>query len=164
MQAFRPAGAERTLVDISGSYTFNAPPDRVWDLLMDTAVLSSCIPGCDRFEPDGENRYNVTLTVGLAAITGTYSGTVVLTDMIPHTSYRLVVEGQGRPGFVKGSSAIALRAHGATTEVDVTGTVQTGGPIARVGQRLIGGVAKMMLDRFFSCLQAKLENTLQDHV
>jgi len=151
-------------VDISGSYTFNAPPDRVWDLLMDTAVLSSCIPGCDRFEPDGENRYNVTLTVGLAAITGTYSGTVVLTDMIPHTSYRLEVEGQGRPGFVKGSSAIALRAQGAATEVEVTGTVQTGGPIARVGQRLIGGVAKMMLDRFFGCLQAKLENTLQDHV
>ena len=150
-------------MDISGSYTFNAPPDRVWDLLMDTAVLSSCIPGCDRFEPDGENRYNVTLTVGLAAITGTYSGTVVLTDMIPHTSYRLEVEGQGRPGFVKGSSAIALRAQGAATEVEVTGTVQTGGPIARVGQRLIGGVAKMMLDRFFGCLQAKLENTLQDH-
>ena len=145
-------------MDISGSYTFNAPPDRVWDLLMDTAVLSSCIPGCDRFEPDGENRYNVTLTVGLAAITGTYSGTVVLTDMIPHTSYRLEVEGQGRPGFVKGSSAIALRAQGAATEVEVTGTVQTGGPIARVGQRLIGGVAKMMLDRFFGCLQTKLEN------
>jgi len=131
---------------------------------MDTAVLSSCIPGCDRFEPDGENRYNVTLTVGLAAITGTYSGTVVLTDMIPHTSYRLVVEGQGRPGFVKGSSAIALRAQGAATEVEVTGTVQTGGPIARVGQRLIGGVAKMMLDRFFGCLQAKLENTLRNQM
>jgi carbon monoxide dehydrogenase subunit G len=57
---------------------------------------------------------------------------------------------------VKGSSAIALRAEGMTTQVDVTGTVQTGGPIARVGQRLIGGVAKMMLDRFFACLQAKL--------
>ena len=96
-------------MEISGSYTFNAPPDRVWDLLMDPAVISSCIPGCDRFEPDGEDRYNVTLTVGLAAITGTYNGTVVLTDKIPHTSYRLVVEGQGRPGFVKGSSAIALR-------------------------------------------------------
>ena len=146
-------------MDISGSYTFNAPPDRVWALLMDPQILSSCIPGCDKFEAAGEDRYNVTLTVGLAAITGTYSGTVVLTDKVPNTSYRLVVEGQGRPGFVKGSSAIALRAQGVTTAVDVTGIVQTGGPIARVGQRLIGGVAKMMLDRFFACLQAKLERT-----
>jgi carbon monoxide dehydrogenase subunit G len=26
-----------------------------------------------------------------------------------------------------------------------------------VGQRLIGGVARMILDRFFACLQSKLE-------
>ena len=104
----------------------------------------------------GEDRYKVTMTVGLAAITGTYEGTVVLTDRIEHTSYRLIVEGQGRPGFVKGTSAIVLRPDEATTIVDVTATVQTGGPIARVGQRLIGGVAKMMLDRFFACLKSKL--------
>jgi uncharacterized protein len=144
------------MMEISGSYTFNAPPDRVWQLLMDPAILAACIPGCERFEPDGEDRYIVALTVGLAAITGSYTGTVVLVDKIAPTSYRLVVEGQGRPGFVKGSSAIALRADRMTTAVDVTGTVQTGGPIARLGQRLIGGVARMMLDRFFACLQGKL--------
>jgi uncharacterized protein len=143
-------------MEITGSYTFNAPPDRVWDLLMNPAVLSSCIPGCEGFEPDGADRYKVTLTVGLAAITGTYTGTVVLVDKAPHTSYRLIVEGQGRPGFVKGNSAIALRPEGAATAVEVTGSVQTGGAIARVGQRLIGGVAKMMMDRFFACLQSKL--------
>lgn len=143
-------------MDISGSYTFNAPPDRVWALLMDPAAISSCIPGCEKFEADGEGRYNVTLTVGLAAITGTYKGTVVLDDMVPQTAYRLIVEGQGRPGFVKGTSVIALRADGATTVVDVTGAVHAGGPIARVGQRLIGSVAHMMLERFFSCLQSKL--------
>ena len=146
-------------MDISGSYTFAAPPDRVWALLMDPAVLSSCIPGCDRFEPDGVDRYNVTLTIGLAAITGTYNGTVALTDINPKTSYGLVVEGQGRPGFVKGSAAIGLRAEGEVTAVDVTATVQTGGPIARLGQRLVGGVAKMMLDRFFECLRSKLTSS-----
>jgi carbon monoxide dehydrogenase subunit G len=157
LERARLYGRSKAAMEISGSYTFNAPRDRVWDLLMDPAILSSCIPGCERFEPDGADRYKVTLTVGLAAITGTYSGTVVLIDKIPYTSYRLVVEGEGRPGFVKGSSAIALRDEPVTTAVDVTGTVQTGGPIARVGQRLIGGVAKMMLDRFFACLQAKLD-------
>ena len=143
-------------MDIAGSYSFDAPPDRVWALLMDPAVLSSCIPGCERFEPDGANRYKATLTVGLAAITGTYDGSVELTDMLPHTSYSLVVEGQGRPGFLKGTSKIVLRAEGAGTIVDVSAAVQTGGTIARLGQRLVGGVAKMMMDRFFACLQSKL--------
>jgi hypothetical protein len=143
-------------MDITGSYTFKAPPDRVWTLLMDPAAIASCIPGCDTFEPDGEDRYRATLTVALAAITGTYAGTVVLSEKVPSESYRLTAEGQGRPGFVKGNSVIALRADGDTTIVDVSGTVQTGGPIARVGQRLIGSVSKMMLDRFFACLQSKL--------
>ncbi len=92
----------------------------------------------------------------MAAITGTYDGIVTLAEQVPPTSYRLLAEGKGRAGFLNGSSDIRLRADGASTIVDVTGTVQTGGPIARLGQRLIGGVSKMMLDRFFACLQSKL--------
>jgi len=96
-------------MEISGSYTFDARAERVWSLLMDPAVLAACIPGCDRLEPDGEDRYAVTMTIGLAAITGTYSGTVLLTDKVPSASYRLIAEGQGRPGFVKGSASVTLR-------------------------------------------------------
>ena len=64
-------------MDISGSYTFNAPPDRVWALLMD--------PGRDLVVHSGLRSLragrrgslsSVTLTVALAAITGTYDGTV----------------------------------------------------------------------------------------
>jgi uncharacterized protein len=143
-------------MDISSSYTFHAPTERVWDVLMNPGVIASCIPGCDRFEPDGDDRYRVRLAVALAAITGTYDGLVVLSDKVPLTSYRLTGEGQGRAGFVKGSSVITLRADGDTTIVAVVATVQTGGTIARVGQRLIGSVSKMMLDRFFACLQGKI--------
>lgn len=143
-------------MDITGSYTFAATPDRVWGLLMDPAVIASCIPGCEQLEPDGDGRYKARLTVALAAITGTYDGTVVITETVPPSSYRLTVEGQGKPGFVKGNAVITLRADGDTTRLAVAGTVQTGGPIARLGQRLIANVSKMMQDRFFACLQTKL--------
>jgi carbon monoxide dehydrogenase subunit G len=143
-------------MDITGTYTFNAPQDRVWALLMDPQVIASCIPGCEAFEPLGEDRYRARLNVALAAISGSYDGTIALTEMAAPNSYRLMAEGQGRPGFVKGSAAIALREEGSATAVDVKGTVQTGGPIARVGQRLISSVSKMMMDRFFACLQGKL--------
>ena len=81
---------------------------------------------------------------------------MILSDKVPHTSYRLTGEGQGHAGFVKGTADIALRAEGDTTIVDVKAMVQAGGAIARVGQRLIGSVSKMMLDRFFACLQSKV--------
>jgi carbon monoxide dehydrogenase subunit G len=143
-------------MDIAGTYTFNAPATRVWDLLMDPDVIAACTPGCDRLEPDGEDRYRARLTVAFAAVNGTYDGLVVLSDKVPMVSYRLTGEGQGRAGFVKGSSVISLRADGDRTIVDVRATVQTGGTIARVGQRIIGSVSKMMLDRFFGCLQSKI--------
>jgi carbon monoxide dehydrogenase subunit G len=143
-------------MDLNGTYTFDAPPARVWDLLMDPAVISACIPGCQGMEPEGEDRYKVKLTVAIAAITGGYEGTVVISDKVHPSSYTLTVEGQGKPGFAKGTSSITLRAEGDKTVVNVSGTVQTGGPIARVGQRLIGGVSKMMQDKFFACLQGKV--------
>jgi carbon monoxide dehydrogenase subunit G len=143
-------------MDLTTSYTFDATPERVWSRLMDPHVIASCIPGCDRLEPDGEDRYRARLTVAFAAVTGTYEGVVVLSDKVPPTSYRLTGEGQGRAGFVKGSALISLRPDSERTIVDVTATIHTGGTIARVGQRIIGSVSKMMQDRFFACLKEKI--------
>ena len=143
-------------MDVTGSYRFDASPERLWALLMDPAVIASCIPGCQALEPDGDDRYRARLSVALSAVTGTYSGNVVISDKVPYSSYRLMVDGQGKTGFVKGDAAIALTADGAATVLDVKGTVQTGGTIARLGQRLIAGVARMMQDRFFASLREAL--------
>ena len=143
-------------MEISGTYRFNAPPARVWDLLMDPAVIASCVPGCEELVPDGEDKFRAKLKVAMAAITGSYDGTIVIANKKVNESYQLIVEGQGRPGFVKGTATIALKPEGAGTIVDVSGDVETGGMVARLGQRLISGVAKMMQDKFFACLQGKV--------
>lgn len=142
-------------MDVAASYTFNAPPAAVWNLLVDPEVIAACLPGCDRLEPIGEDRYRAALTLAVAAVSGSYSGTVAVVDKDPPHSYRLVVEGSGTPGFVKGDATIELIEQDGTTIVTVKGRGQVGGVIARVGQRLLGSVSKMMLDRFFSCLQQR---------
>ena len=143
-------------MEITGTYVFDAPRERVWELLMNPDAIASCIPGCDRFEAEGDGRYRARLGVALGSVTGSYDGIVTLSDIVPLTSYRLTGEGQGRAGLVKGTSNVVLRSEGDRTVVDVTATVQTGGTIARVGQRIIGSVSQMMLDRFFACLQEKI--------
>jgi hypothetical protein len=143
-------------VDLSGTYTFDAPPAAVWNLLIDPQVVASCLPGCEGLEPLGEDRYGARLTLAVAAVTGTYSGTVAILDKKPPHSYRLVVEGTGRPGFVKGEVAVELVASGNQTIVTLTGQGQVGGLVARVGQRLLGSVSKVMMDRVFECLRARV--------
>lgn len=147
------------MIELARTYAFEAPQDRVWQLLMDTKALSLCIPGCGGLDPDPEteNRYRVKLAVKLAAVMGTYDGTVQLVDLTPTRSYGLLAEGRGRPGFVKGKASIALASEADVTTLTVTGEVHTGGAIARVGQRIIKSAARLMMDRFFRRLKALAE-------
>jgi len=146
-------------MDVNGAYTFDAPPDVVWKLLVDPAVVGSCLPGCDGLEAVGEDKYKAKLMLAVASVSGSYTGTVSMLDKNPPHSYRLIVEGKGAPGFVNGEATVELIADGAATTVRVTGRGQVGGLIARVGQRLLGSVSKMMMDRFFESLQRKLSAT-----
>ena len=144
---------------MSASYRFAAPPSTVWALLIDPDVVGSCLPGCERLEPLGDDRYKAQLTLAVASISGQYSGTVTILDKRAPATYRLVVEGNGKPGFVKGEAIIELAGEAdGTTTVRVKGDGQVGGLIARVGQRLLSSVSKMMMDRFFQCMQGKIPN------
>jgi len=146
-------------MDIHGSYTFQAPAQAVWDLLVDATAISSCLPGCETLDSIDENRYRAVLTLGIAAVTGRYEGTVKMKDLDPPNTYGLEIEGRGKSGFVNGSATISLTETDGITVVTVVGLVQVGGTIARVGQRLLGGVSRMMMDRFFTCLQERLTTT-----
>ena len=144
-------------MEVTATYTFDAPRQRVWDLLTDPAVIAGCLPGCDSMEPAGDDAWRATMTIGIAAITGRYEGTVRMTDRQAPERYTLNIAGRGRPGFVNGSATLTLTEEdeGARTGLAVAGRAQIGGTIARFGQRLLGGVSKMTMDRFFACLQQR---------
>jgi carbon monoxide dehydrogenase subunit G len=143
-------------MNLTSTYTFNAPIDKVWELLMDTSAVGSCLPGCRGLKPLGDDRYEVELGVAVAAISGSFKGVVALEEKVPPKSYTLIVDGAGRQGFVKGQAAVALEASGDRTLVHVTAHAEAGGMIARVGQRLLEGVAKATMDRFYACLGSRL--------
>ena len=143
-------------MQLTGTYEFAAPPDRVWALLMDTTAIAGCLPGCRELRDLGEDRYQAELVVVVAAITGNYGATIAIEDKTPPHSYRLVVQGTGRTGFVKGNTAIRLEPATTGTLVHVEASADVGGPVARVGQRLIEGVARTTMNRFFACLASKL--------
>ena len=140
---------------IEGTHQLNASRERVYELLVDPGVLQRCIPGCERLEKTAENTYSATIRTGVGAIKGVFTGTVRLEDMRPPEHYRIVVEGKGAPGFLKGSGNLNLEPQGEGTLINYTGDLQLGGTIASVGQRMIQGTAKMMASQFFTALDAE---------
>jgi uncharacterized protein len=142
---------------VEGTYRFPAAQQRVFELLLDPSALQACIPGCQRLDPIGEDKYEAEMKVGVAAVRGIYKGQVEITEKQAPTSYRMAVQGKGGPGFVKGVATVTVTSVGENeSEVSVVGEGQVGGMIAGVAQRLLGGVANMMMNQFFECLRKQL--------
>jgi len=143
-------------VKISGEHQLKAPVERAWKALTDPAILQKITPGCERLQPVGPDEFEATLKLGVALVKGTYKGKLALREKTPPESYRLVVEGSGAPGFVKGEATLRLTKQEGGTLVSYEGDAQVGGAIASVGQRLMEGVARMVLSQFFKNLEKEL--------
>ena len=139
---------------IAGSYTVPFPPERAYEMMQDPDVLARAIPGCESLEKIGENEYRMKMKMVLASLSGAFEGKVRLADQKPPSSFRMVVEGSGKIGFVKGDGLLTLTPKDGGTEVAYDGDAQVGGTMAAVGQRLIDATAKMMIKRFFENLRS----------
>lgn len=141
---------------ISGTYTLPLPQERAYAVMQDPEVLARAMPGCESLEKIGPDEYRMKMKMVLASLSGAFEGKVRITDQAPPNSFRLVVEGTGRVGFLKGDGLLNLTpAEGGGTVVAYDGDAQVGGTIAAVGQRLIDGTAKTMIKKFFDKLAAE---------
>jgi carbon monoxide dehydrogenase subunit G len=134
---------------IGGSYTVPLDRQLVYTKLQDPGILAQCMPGADRLDKIGEDEYEMKMKIVIASIQGLFSGKVRIADQNPPESFRLLVEGSGKVGFVKGDGLLTLVPSEASTEVKYDGDVQVGGMIAGVGQRLIDVTAKLIIKKFF---------------
>src|SRR5262249_12049719 len=142
---------------VEGNHVLKASRDVIWKLLSDPAVLQRCIPGCEKMEFAGEDSYDTTLDVGVGSIKGVYNGKVKIENKEPPVSYKMIVEGKGKPGFVKGTGVIQLSEQDGVTTVAYNGDVQVGGTVASVGQRMLQGAAKMTIGQFFTAVEVEAE-------
>jgi carbon monoxide dehydrogenase subunit G len=149
-------------MDMQGQRTLPMAREVVWDAINDPGILKACIPGCEKFEPDGDNAYQFTTALKIGPVAARFSGRVQLTDIAAPQSCRLQFEAQGgAAGFGKGESAVELVPVDAGCELRYSVHSSVGGKIAQLGQRLIDGVAKSMAEEFFRRFEAEL---LRRHV
>ena len=141
-------------MDMSGERRIAAPRLRVWDALNDTAILKSCIPGCETLEKEGDT-LRATAAIKIGPISARFAGKIALSDLDPPNSYRISGEGQGGvAGFAKGGADVRLADDGPGTILTYVVKAQVGGKIAQLGARLIDATSKQMADLFFDRFSA----------
>ena len=142
------------MLEVKGEQAFAAARPLLWQLLNDPEVLKQCIPGCNAIERIADDYYRMGLKVQVTNVSGEYMGNVEIRDRAEPSHYVLLVGGEGSIGFMKGRAAFDLdeRVEGGTT-LRYAGTAEVGGLVAGVGQRVLIGVARFLVGRFFKALE-----------
>jgi uncharacterized protein len=143
------------IMELAGEHTFNAPRDRVWNLLLDPVVLKASLPGCEKLEEVGPDEYAATMKIGVAMIKGTFTGKVKITDKQEPERYSMSVEGSGPQGQVSGVGTLELIDQGEKTLVRYKGDANVRGTLARVGARVVQPAAKMIVGQFFERMESQ---------
>jgi carbon monoxide dehydrogenase subunit G len=109
------------------------------------------IPGCERLESTGEHAYAMTVTAGVAAIKGTYSGSCSLSDLKENESLLMRLQGAGAPGTVDATVQVRFSEPApGRTEIAYDADAVVGGMVGGVGQRMLSSVSKRMAGEFFA--------------
>lgn len=153
-------------MDIEGTYTLQAPPEEVWQCLMDQQALRHNVPGLERLETVGETAgkqtYTFTLHIKHAPLRGTYSGQVVIDELRYPSSYRMTLEGEGQQSNPQGIWEIHLSTHNDNTVVAYSGTLNPGKIGAFLPPSLVKGTIKILIQQFFTSLAEQLRAAGRD--
>jgi uncharacterized protein len=144
---------------ITGEHAFVSSRERVWAALEDPQMLANAMPGVKRLDVTGPDEYALTVSVGVGSVKGSYDGTLRITDKLQAESCTVRANATGGPGSVEAVAQMRMRDGengGAllTYEADANVT----GPLAGVGQRLIGSAAKRTTREFLEGLDRQIQS------
>src|ERR1700744_5358641 len=120
------------MISIREEIAIATPPEAVWPLLSDPAVVASCIPGAALTKSDEKGGYQGTMRVKFGQTVAQFRGEAKL--VYDHTARRCSIEGRGIDGrgASRANATGIVEASGADTTVrrgesnfHVTGPLET---------------------------------------
>ena len=146
---------------IEGEHIFKGPRKVVYEMFNDPNVLATAVPGMQSLTKTDETHYQGAINLRIGPVSGSFAGTLAITDEVPPESCTLSVDGKGAPGYARGVGKVHFTEQtDGTTLLNYSGDVNIGGTLASVGQRMIDSVAKSMIKTAFETLDKTLEARL----
>lgn len=144
-------------MNIRGSRALDAPRADVFAAICDPHVLLGVIPGCSEVEQISESEYRAVIVLRLPGVTGTYRTVVHLVDADPPACGRLEGEVVGSLGSIRGQATFRLLDGDGRTTVEYDGQAAIDGPLARLDNRFVEGLAGSLINQGLRNLEARLQ-------
>lgn len=136
-------------MDVKGEVSVDAPLNKVWEAINNPEVLKAATPGCKSLNEVESDHYKAGIVLGIAAVRGKYEADIHTLEKEAPGKYRLIMNADSPAGFIEGDAVVRLEEEGGKTKILYEGTAKVGGLIAGVGQRILSGIAKMIVKDFF---------------
>lgn len=150
----RPQGGQLTG---TGDVDLPGEPVTVWSALFDLAGLRKVIPGCRRLSEIGPDTFAAEIHVSVAGIGCTYKARIALAEKNEPVSLTISGEGAGLLGHGRGKARLYLApSEPGMTRLSYRYEAVVGGRVATVGHRMLDGVMKLLIQRFFAGLSVHL--------
>jgi uncharacterized protein len=144
-------------MQLNGTHLLPASPEKIWAMLMDTDTLAKIVPGITRLEDTENNTFKSILEIKIGPVSGAFTGNLQLEDINEPVSFTLKVQQNSKMG--NANATIKINMIGVKenqTEVSFDGDAKISGLLARMGQRVLGGVANTLTKQFFSNLEKEI--------
>lgn len=143
---------------LEGTHSLKAAPQEIWNLLMDPDTLARITPAISRLEPIGDDKYKAVAEIKLGPVKGSFEGEMAVVNKKEPEHFTLLIQQKSRIGNANAEGQINLKSTGDhQTEVHFNGDAKLSGTLARMGQRVIGGVANSMVKQFFQNLESEIK-------
>jgi carbon monoxide dehydrogenase subunit G len=140
---------------IEGRHSFTKSRREIWQALQDPQTLAATLPGVERLEATGPDRYELSASVGVGGVTGKFEGSLSVEDKVDFESCVLRGSARGAPGSARVEAMIRLSdANGGGAALSYGADATVTGPIAGVGQRMVAAAARRTAERFLTAVDS----------
>ena len=144
---------------VEGTKAFDAPPELVWDVLMDPAKMAKLLPGVDSFEIKDDRRWTAAVKVPLGMGTLALKFNFEKIEARPVEYAKLNAKGQGVGAIVSMDTEFHLAPEGDRTSMRWEADVRVAGPIGSMGQRVFQPIVNQQVTNVLNALEAQVAET-----
>ncbi len=144
-------------MDYEGTFTTKAPPERVFEFLLNPNEISKCLPDLQSVDVKSEDKFDAVARIGIGAIRGNFTFHLAVVEKEPPRHARLKAQGSGSGSRIDLDATMDLEPANGGTNMKWRAETKLGGLVATIGQRLVSGTAEKTVNDFFNCIKQKLE-------
>jgi carbon monoxide dehydrogenase subunit G len=143
-------------VKVEGTRRYEAPRERVWDVLNDPAEMAGLMPGVESFELVDETHWKAKVKVPLGLGSMKMSIDFEKTASRPPEHASLHAKGKGVGAIMSMETQFDLSEDGGATEMRWQADVRILGQVASMGQRVVQPIVNQQVENVLNALDARV--------